>query len=303
MQLLKFFHNILLTILLLSAFAVKSQELNCSVVINGDATKITDQAIFREMENAFEQFLNSRQWSDDNFESIERIKCNILITLNQDSEFTNYNASVQIQSARPVYNATYESILLNFADRDWSFNYVEGQPLEYNDNSFFSNLTSMLAFYAYILLGMDYDSFGELGGNLYFAKALNVVNNAQQSNHSGWGPMNSNRNRYWLIENINNQQMQEVRRAFYTYHRHGLDNFYDKPEESRTKAFDLIKEMYEVQKIQPNSILIIALLDAKSNEFINLFSEGDLPLRKQAYEYLINMDPTRKQRYDQIINQ
>lgn len=303
MRLLKLFTNILFTLLLLSTLAAKAQELNCSVVINGDATNITDRSIFRVMENAFEQFLNNRQWSEDDFENIERIKCNILITLNKESTVGNYDASVQIQSARPVYNSTYESIILNFADRDFTFNYIEGQPLEYNDNSFFSNITSMLAFYAYTVMGMDYDSFGELGGNTYFSKALNVVNNAQQSNRSGWGPMNSNRNRYWLIENINNQQLQDIRKAFYIYHRHALDNYYDKPTESRTKAIELIKAMYEAQKIYPNSILIIALLDAKSNEFINLFSEGDLPVRKQVYEYLVNMDPTNKQRYDRIINQ
>ena len=280
---------------------MQGQELNCSVEVNGDATSITDRSILREMENAFEQFLNSRQWSDDDFQNIERIKCNILITLNQESTQGSYDASVQIQSARPVYNSTYESILLNFADRDWSFKYIEGQPLEFNDNTFFSNITSILAFYAYMMLGLDYDSFGELGGDPYFAKALNVVNNAQQSNFPGWTAMNSNRNRYWLLENINNQQMQSIRKSFYTYHRHGLDPFYENPEESRQNALNLLEKMYEVQKVYPNSILIIALLDAKSNEFINLFSEGDLNIRKKAYDYLINMDPTKKQRYDQII--
>lgn len=297
---LKIFYSFILFFVL--SFEIKSQELNCSVVVNGDATAIADRSIFREMENAFEQFLNSRQWSEDDFQNIERIKCNILITLDQQSTQNNYAASVQIQSARPVYNSTYESIILNFADRDWTFSYIEGQPLEYNDNSFFSNVTSMLAFYAYMILGMDYDSFGEFGGTPYFNRALNVVNNAQQSNFPGWSAMNSNRNRYWLIENINNQQMQEIRKSFYTYHRHGLDKFYETPEEGRAKALELLKAMNDVHQRYPNSILIISILDAKNNEFVNLFSEGDIQIRRKALDYLVEMDPTRKQRYEQIID-
>lgn len=301
MRLLKYLSNIFF-LLIISSVATFGQELNCNVVVNGDATSITDRSIFRDMENSFEQFLNNRQWSEDNFDIVERVKCNILITLDQKSTVGNYEASVQIQSARPVYNSTYESIVLNFADRDWIFNYIEGQPLEFNDNTFFTNITSILGYYAYVILGFDYDSFGELGGNPYFAKALTVINNAQPPNKRGWDPMNSNRNRYWLIENVNNQQMQDVRRAFYTYHRHALDNYYEKPVESRQKALELIEAMAKVQKIYPNSIYIIAILDAKSNEFINLFSEGDLSVRRKVYDYLVNMDPTKKQSYDQIIN-
>lgn len=303
MHLLKLFHNnILLLILFISCAGAYAQELNCNVVVNGDATSITDQSVFRDMENAFEQFLNNRQWTDDSYQNFERIKCNILITLDQKSSIGNYEAQVQVQSARPVYNSTYESILLNFADRDWVFEYVQGQPLEFNNNSFFSNITSMLAFYAYIAIGLDYDSFSELGGTPHFENALNVVNNAQQSNRPGWNPLNSTRNRYWLIENINNQQMQNIRIAWYNYHRKGLDTFIQDSEASRNEALKLITAMQKSHRAYPNSILVIALLDAKSNEFINLFEKGDLNVRRKAYELLINMDPTKKQRYDQLIN-
>jgi hypothetical protein len=303
MHLLKSFHNyILLFILFTFCAGAYAQELNCNVVVNGNATSITDQSVFRDMENSFEQFLNNRQWTDDSYQNFERIKCNILITLDQKSTLGNYEAQVQVQSARPVYNTTYESILLNFADRDWVFDYVQGQPLEFNNNSFFSNITSMLAFYAYVSIGMDYDSFGELGGTPHFENARNVVNNAQQSNSPGWNPLNSTRNRYWLIENLNNQQMQDIRIAWYNYHRKGLDTFSQNADESRNEALKLITAMQKTHRAYPNSILVIALLDAKSNEFINLFEKGDLNVRRKAYELLINMDPTKKQKYDQLIN-
>ena len=293
----------LLPILLIAGYSAFSQELNCNVVVNGDATSITDQSVFRDMENAFEQFLNNRQWTEDSYQNFERIKFNILITLDQKSTLGNYEAQVQVQSARPVYNTTYESILLNFADRDWVFNYIQGQPLEFSINSYISNITSMLAYYAYVVLGLDYDSFGELGGTPHFQNALTVVNNAQQSNRSGWNPLNSNRNRYWLIENLNNQQMQDIRTSWYNYHRKGLDTFYNKPGESRAEAVKLLNALHKTHSAYPNSILVIAMLDAKSNEFINLFEDGDLNIRRQAYELLTNMDPTKKQRYDQLINQ
>lgn len=304
MHLLKSFHSYFVVIILFTCCAgAYAQELNCNVVVNGDATTITDRSVFRDMENAFEQFLNNRQWTGDSYQNFERIKCNILITLDQKSTLGNYEAQVQVQSARPVYNTTYESILLNFADRDWVFEYVQGQPLEFNNNNFISNITSMLAFYAYVMIGMDYDSFGELGGTPHFQNALNVVNNAQQSNRPGWNPLNSTRNRYWLIENLNNQQMQDIRRAWYNYHRKGLDTFSEDSEESRNEALKLVTAMQKTHRAYPNSILVIALLDAKSNEFINLFGKGDLSVRRKAYELLINMDPTKKQRYDQLINQ
>lgn len=278
-----------------------SQELNCNVIVNGDATTITDPSIFRDMENGLEQFLNNKAWTENTYENFERIKCNILITLDQQSTLNNYQGSVQIQSARPVYNSTYESILFNFADRDWVFNYVVGQPLEFNENAFLNNLSSILAFYAYIIIGLDNDSFEEMGGTPHFQQALNIVNNAQQSNRPGWDPLNSSRNRYWLMENINNQQMQDVRKAWYAYHRTGLDMFFEKPEECRDAALRLLEAMQKSQKVYPNSILVISILDAKSNEFVNVFQEADLNQRKKAYDFLINLDPTRKQKYDGLI--
>jgi hypothetical protein len=201
------------------------QELKCAVTINASQIQTSDAGIFKDMENAIEQFMNTRKWTNDTYKNHEKINCNFLITISKMPSIGNFTASVQVQSARPVFNSNYTSLLFNFADREWEFEYIESLPLEYNDNTYTSNLTSMLALYAYLIIGIDYDSFSELGGTPYFQKALAVVNNAQQSSLPGWQAIGSNRNRYWIVENFNNPQMLDLRKAIYTYHSKGLDTF------------------------------------------------------------------------------
>lgn len=293
---------ILLISLSLCCMGIFAQELNCRVVVNAEQVQTSDRSVFEDMETAFSNFLNNRQWTADNFEPEERIKCNIIITLQNPSSIGSYQATVQIQSARPVYNSNYETILLNFADRDWQFEYIESQPLNFNDNIFTSNLTSLLAFYAYIIIGLDYDSFSELGGSPYLRKALAIANNAQQSNRPGWNTLGSTRNRYWLVENLTNSQMQPVRTGIYQYHRLGLDTFQEAPDKSRQIIVDVLEDIQTTRKSYPNSILVISFLDAKSDELINLFSEGPLPARRKAYEILSNVDPANNSDYQKILS-
>ncbi|UII34909.1 DUF4835 family protein [Fulvivirga ulvae] len=279
----------------------KAQELNCRVTINADQVQSSDRRVFEDMENAFSQFLNNQKWTDDQFESFERIKCNLIITLQDPKSIGNYEATVQVQSARPVYNSNYESILVNFADRDWQFEYVESQPLNFNLNTFNSNLTSMLAFYAYLILGMDYDSFSEMGGSPYFQRALTVVNNAQQANRPGWNALGNTRNRYWLIENLTNQQMQDIRKGLYKYHRLALDTYEQDRDKSRQQILEVLKSIKKIRDIYPSSILIISFLDAKSDELINLFSEGNIQVRREAFDILSTIDPSKRSEYEKII--
>ena len=283
------------------AFAAVSQELNFRVVVNADQVQSTDRTIFKDMESAFAQFINTRKWTDDTYEAFEKINGNIIVTLQNPKSIGVFEASVQIQTARPVYNTNYESIMLNFADRDWQFEYVDSQPLEYNDNTFLSNLTSLLAYYCYISLGLDYDSFSELGGTDYFRRALDLVNNAQQSNRTGWNALGSTRNRYWLMENLTNQQIEPFRRGMYKYHRLALDTYSQDPENSRKLIVDVLKEMQKVKNAFPNSILVISFLDAKRDELINIFSEGDISVRRQAYEILAAVDPSKTNEYQVMI--
>src|SRR5689334_19656991 len=178
---------------------VSAQELNCKVSINADQVQTTDRTVFKDMERAFAAFLNTRKWTADAYKNHERINCTLFLNISKMPSIGNFVASAQITSARPIYNSNYETVLLNFADREWVFEYIESLPLEYNDNTFITNLTSMLAFYAYIIVGMDYDSFSEMGGNPYFQRALMVVNNAQPSDLPGWQALASTRSRYSLI--------------------------------------------------------------------------------------------------------
>jgi hypothetical protein len=294
--------SILIIVLLsISAYAT-AQELNATVTINvGPKIKTTDRNVFRDMKTAFQQFLNSRKWTNDSFRPHEKINCSILININDMPSIGIFSASVQIQAARPVFNSNYTSLLLNFADRDWEFEYIESQPLEYNDNNYINNLTSMLAYYAYLVIGMDYDSFSELGGTPYFQKGLIVVNNAQSSNRPGWASLGGNRNRYWMIENLLNPQMVEVRKATYSYHRLGLDTFEKTPDQSRQVILAGLKNIKKAKDINPNAILIISFFDAKSKELANIFSDGMLPIRREAYDLITALDPSNQSAYERII--
>lgn len=288
------------SLLILSAVA-RGQELNCKVTINADQIQTSDRNVFKDMERSIALFMNSRKWSTDMYKNHERINCAIFLNISRMPSIGSFIASAQITVARPVYNSNYETVLMNFADREWEFEYIESQPLEYNDNAYINNLTSMLAYYAYIILGMDYDSFAEKGGDPYFQKALMVVNNAQSSNRPGWQSIGSNRNRYNLIENINNTQMTELRKNTYRYHRQALDTFDKSPDDSRQMVLNVLKNIKTVWQIYPNSIFIISFFDAKANELVNIFSEGNIGVRREAFDLLTALDPKRNI-YQKIIS-
>lgn len=285
----------------LSVCFVRAQELNCSVTINATQIQTSDRGIFKEMKTSIEQFMNTRKWTNDAFKAHEKIKCNFLITITRMPTIGSFTASVQIQSARPVFNTSYTTLMFNFADRDWDFEYIESLPLEYNDNTYTSNLTSMLAVYAYIILGLDYDSFSELGGTPYYQKALQVVNNAQQSNKTGWQSLGSNRNRYWIVENFNNPQMIELRKTIYSYHRLALDTFEKDPDKSREIILKGLRDIKKVRDINPNSILVISFFDAKGKELANIFSDGAIQVRREAYDIITAIDPSNRSSYEKII--
>jgi hypothetical protein len=280
---------------------VEGQELKCSVSINASQIQTSDASIFTDLENSIEQFMNGRKWTNDTYKTHEKIVCNFLITITKMPAIGNFTASVQVQSARPIFDSNYTSLLFNFADREWDFDYVESMPLEYSDNTFTSNLTSMLAFYAYVIIGLDYDSFSELGGTPYFQKALQVVNNAQQSNLPGWQAIGSNRNRYWVVENLNNPQMTELRKVIYQYHRLGLDTFQANPDQSRQIILNGLKEIKKVRDVNPNAILLVSFFDAKGKELANIFSDGNIQVRRQAYDIITAIDPSNRSSYEKII--
>ncbi len=293
--------RLIIVLFLIISSSAYAQELNCIVSINSTQIPTSDRGIFKDMKTSIEQFMNGRKWTSDPYKSNEKINCTMQITIIKMPSIGSFSASVQVQSARPVYNTNYSSLILNFADRDWEFEYIESLPLEFNDNTYTSNLTSMMAFYAFIIVGFDYDTFSEFGGSPYFQKALAVVNNAQQSNRPGWQQLGSNRNRYWLMENINNPQMQDIRKAMYSYHRLGMDTMQKDPEQSREVILQSLNDVKKVRDISPNSILLVSFMDAKSKELANVFSEGNIQLRRQAYDLITLIDPTNSSIYAKII--
>jgi len=281
---------------------VNSQELNCGIIVNAEQISTSDRQVFRDMEVTFAQFLNSRRWTEDVFQDRERIKCNLSITIDNMPSIGNFSATVQIQSARPVYNSNYESIVLNFADRDWTFKYVQSLPLDFNDNAFTSNLTSMLAYYANIVIGMDYDTFENLAGTQFYQKAENIVTNATQSGRPGWSSLESIRNRFWLVENLLNPRMQKLRAGLYDYHRLGLDIYQDKPDEAQQNILGSIRYVSQVREVDPNAIIVIEFLDSKRDELVNIFSTGNIQVRRDAYNLLVEMDPSKRDKYSRILS-
>ncbi len=285
-----------------SSIASLAQELNCRVVVDDQRIQTTDRAIFRDMERSFQNFMNTRKWTDDFFEPEERINCNIVITLTGNPAINSYEATAQVQSSRPVYNTGYESLMLNFADRDFIFEYTESQPLDFSPNTFGTNLVSMLAFYAYVVIGIDYDSYAKLGGTPHFQRAFDILNLAQSTSIKGWQQFDSNRNRYWLIENLTNKQVEPFREEFYNYHRLGLDVFLEKPEEARNNVLGLLKKLQEIERLRPNSIIKISFFDSKTDEIINIFKQSTPAQKREAFDICSKIEPSNTDKFREMLS-
>lgn len=295
-------HKLILLLFLFSPVVTSAQELLFDVSINAEVVQTTERGIFQEMENAFESFLNDTEWTQDQFRNNERIKGNLFLTIQDQPSIGRFTANAQIQVVRPVYGSSYETLVLNFADRDWDFTFTTSQPLRFNEAVFTDNTTALLAFYAYIALGLYYDSFSQFGGNPHYEKAQNIVNTAQNAGGTGWGQFQSRRNRYWLIENLFiNKQYEPIRQGIYDYHIKALDTFNESPDESREIIVEVLKKMQEVNRVLPNSIFVISFLDAKYTEITHIFSEGNMAIRRQAYNELLKLDPTRRSNYQKIV--
>lgn len=284
-------------------FPILAQQLNFTVTINSERARTQDRDVFDNMKRAFEQFLNGRNWIDDEFKPEERIKGNLLITINDMPQVGVFTATVQIQTVRPVYGSNYESLMFNFADRNWTFEYIESQPMEFNRYAFLNNISSLLAYYAYIALGLDYDSFSPRGGNPYYEIANNIVANAQQSSRPGWNQNPSDRrNRYWLSNDLyGSQVLVPIRDAYYLYHRRGLDLLTSKPEEGYKNILEAIKKVSEANQVQPNSILTISFMDAKSDEISKILKAAPMDIRQEAVEVLLKVDPNNARKYNDIL--
>lgn len=289
--------------LFLMSRVVSAQELSCTVTLSTDQIQVNEQRgatqIYPEIQRVIQEFLNSRRWTNDEFQPEERIKCSLAIIFTKASSSGDYEANARFQVSRPVYGTAYETVLLNYVDKSFNFKYVTGTPLNYNDNSFSDNLTQMLAFYAYTALAFDYDSFSKMGGTPFVQKALNVVNNAQTAGLA-WTSTSDIRNRYWLSENLMNQQLQPLRDGFYTYHRLAMDNFANNPIEGRRLITEYLNVMKQVNAARPGQPIVRLFFEAKSQELVNIFSEAPADERKKIATLLSSLDPTNSDAYRKL---
>jgi hypothetical protein len=291
---------ILLACLSLNAIA---QDLNARIQVVSPKIQSTNKRIFQTLETAMKDFLNGRKWSADAILPQERIECNFILNITSWDGSSSFSGELQVQSSRPVYGATYTSTLLNVNDKDIDFTYTEGQSIDFTDQNFQNNLSSIMAFYAYVIVGMDYDSFSKLGGTNYFAAAQNVVTNAQTSSSKGWKAFDGNINRYWLAENLNNKLYQPLREFVYDYHRNGLDVMAGNVGKGRKTISGILPVLAQVDRQRLGSTFPLVFFTAKSDEFVSIFAKTDSQERLQAMNILSQADPANGLKYQTLQKQ
>ncbi|MDR0814195.1 MAG: DUF4835 family protein [Bacteroidales bacterium] len=281
-----------------------SQELRCNVQLVSTQIQGSNKSVTDALQTALFEFVNSRAWTNNSFATEERIECNMMLNITSLVGST-FSGSIQIQSRRPVFNSAYSTTVFNFKDDNLKFTYVEGEPLEFSETAYRSNLTSIVAFYVYIILGMDYDSFSLNGGTPYFRKAETIVTNAQQSGEKGWRASegsNSNKNRYWIAQNFLDDRYRGVREFMYKYYRLGLDKMSSKPNDVRRDLADYMKLLQDVfrRKPDPYMLLLQITFDAKSSEFMEIFGNSPAEEKSRVVKILKEIDPANIGRYDNI---
>jgi hypothetical protein len=294
--------------ILTAAFALlcsglSAQELKCRVQVNGQKITEVDPAVITQMERDLNDFMNSKAWTSEVFGPQEKIDCNFFLILSGNPSQDVYTAELTVQSSRPVINSSYNSTLLNYLDKDIRFTYVQNQPILFESNQYISNLSSVLGFYAYLLIGLDYESMGKNGGTKYFEAAERVMQLVPTNNDEakGWRPFDGVRNRYWFINNLLNSKYEDYRKSIFEYHFTGLDNFYDKPDFARQSVFNALKKLEAIARDNPNNILLVAFMTAKADELIGIFSGASPSEKTQAVNLLKKLDPTNAPKYDKII--
>lgn len=288
--------------------AVHAQELQGRfTIVSSRVSNPADRKALQTLQTALTNFINNRKWTNQTYQPQEKIKCNFLLTIDQELGSNTYKASLTIQAARPIYNTTYESPIINFQDNDVEFKYVEFQPVEFNENRIqgtdplSSNLTAVIAYYAYIILGMDGDSFAARGGDAYFQKAQNIVSNAPEAQTiSGWKAFDGLRNRFKLMEGFVDSRYTLVHDAIYSYYRNGMDNFFDNEALARTSIYNALNNLNNVNQANPNSMVLQFFFQGKSDELLKAFSHADPQLKVQARELLTKLDLTNANAYKEL---
>lgn len=301
--------NLVVLFIILASCTAQGQELQARVsIITSKVSTTVDRKIFQTLQSGLSNFLNTRKWTNDVYQPSEKIQCSFLLTIDEALGNNIYKGKLTVQAARPVYNTSYDSPILNFIDDNVSFRYVEFQPIEFNENRIqgsdplVANITAVLAFYANIIMGLDYASFTLRGGDIYFQKAWNIVNNAPESGNQiqGWKSFESFRNRYWLAENLNNSRFAVVHDALYSYYRSGMDLFYENEEAGRAGILNCLNFLMSLNRDNPNSMIMQVFFQGKSNELVKVFSKANTDVKTRAREMLSKLDLTNAQAYKEL---
>lgn len=292
--------------MILSLSVAQAQELNCKVTIITDAkleVTTVEQEILQRLEETIFELMNNTKWTKDKFEVEERINCNLQLQINEIPQTGTFKGFLQVQSSRPAFNSSYNTTIFNFQDDDITFAFKRDQLLVYAPNQFRDNLTSILAFYAYFVIGMDYDSFSLNGGTPYFNKAQQVVMDAQSSGAEGWRSNEQGKqNRYWLVDNILQELFSPLRACNYEYHRKGIDQLHEDRVGARSAVYTAMNKLVKVVATRPNSVNLINFVKAKSDELRNMFEDAEMKEKNEIVGLLKRIDPANSSKYQEILN-
>lgn len=297
------------TLLIYSKSFFAQELLGKVTVISSRIPTTVDKKIFTTLQTQLNNFINNRRWTNNTFKPNEKIECNFLLNLESIEEPNVYKASLTVQAARPVYNSSYQAALLNFMDNDVVFKYIEFQPVEFNENRvqgsdpLVANLTAIFAYYAYMIIGLDYDSFAPKGGEQYFQKAQNIVNNAPEGNKiSGWRVFDGLRNRYFMVENLMNSRYNIIHDVIYAYYRAGLDKMYDAEAEARSNMLQALNQLFAFNKENPNTMFVQFFMQSKTAEIIGMFKKGTPQEKQRVIEIMSMLDITNAAKYREQLN-
>ena len=296
--------NILLLFICLIAFnRTQSQEMNFQVKVNVPKLQTTDPKVFEDMQQQIEEFLNTRKWTENVYEPSERINANIQINITDELSATEFSGSIQIQASRPIYGSTSETVLLSHNDKDFQFTYQQFQPIQFSNNSYQDNLSSILGFYVYFILGLDGDTFAPFGGEEYFRRAQEIVNTIPTNVANtlrGWRSQDGNRNRYWMQESMLNPRLRPYRQGMYDYHIRGLDIMHKDVETAQLVMAKVLEDVGKADKSYPNSMSLQVFANSKSNEIIDIFKVADSASKSKVKKVMTKLDAANAAKYRSI---
>lgn len=295
------FRKLIVLLLICLPALVSGQEFMCQVSVNAAQVEGSEKKVFQTLQTAVYEFINNRKWTNYVYRPEERIECSMLITITERVSSDQFKGRINVVLQRPVYKTSYNTNLLNLVDKDFDFKYVELEPLEYNDDVYTSNLTSMVVYYLYIMLGIDADTFTKLGGTPYYEKARGVVNAAQNSPERGWKSFESQKNRYWLVENLMNNTYSAYREGLYSYHRLGLDLMSENMDLGRSGINDCLENVQKVNREKTGLYITQVFIDAKNEEIINIYSQAAPMDKTKAINIMKEIDPANGSKYQQIM--